>query len=109
PRSTPATKGLPAISFSFYLLRYNRPQQVTAMRQLLLGLIFLTALSGQSSDLILYNGKFVTLWDGHPEAQAVAIRAGRFLAVGSNEEVRRLAAASTRQIDLRGRTVLPGL
>jgi predicted amidohydrolase YtcJ len=79
------------------------------MRPLLLGLAFVTALSAQSPDLILYNGKFVTLWDGHPQAQAVAIRAGRFLAVGSNEEVRRLAAASTRQTDLRGRTVLPGL
>jgi hypothetical protein len=42
-------------------------------------------------------------------AEAVAIRNGRFVAVGTNEEARRLAESSTRQIDLRGKTVVPGL
>jgi predicted amidohydrolase YtcJ len=52
--------------------------------------------------LILYNGRF---WGG---AQAVAIAAGRFLATGTSEEIRALATGSTRQIDLGGKTVVPG-
>ncbi len=65
-------------------------------------------LQAQAPDLILHHGKIVTLWSDR-QTQAVAIRDGRFLAVGSNEEIQRLAGASTRQIDLRGRTVVPGL
>jgi hypothetical protein len=67
------------------------------------------AFAQEAPDLILYNGKFVTLWDRTPQAQAVAIRGGRFVAVGATAEVRRLAGASTRQVDLQGRTVVPGL
>ncbi len=63
----------------------------------------------QPADMILHNGKIVTLWDARPQAQAVAIGGGRFLAAGSNEEVRKLAGPATRQVDLRGRTVVPGL
>jgi predicted amidohydrolase YtcJ len=67
------------------------------------------ALYAQAPDLILHNGRIVTMSAGLPQAQAVAIREGRFTAVGSNDEIRRLAGPSTRQIDLRGRTVVPGL
>lgn len=45
----------------------------------------------------------------HPAAQAVALKGNRFLAVGSNQEIRKLAGPATKQVDLRGRTVLPGL
>ncbi len=58
-------------------------------------------------DLVLYNGKFVTADANFSQAQAVAIWRDRFVAVGSNSEVRDLGAA--REIDMRGRTVLPGL
>ncbi len=44
-----------------------------------------------------------------PVAEAVAIRGDRFLAVGSSAEVRKLAGRATRTVDLKGRTVLPGL
>ncbi|MFM9968704.1 MAG: amidohydrolase [Burkholderiales bacterium] len=64
---------------------------------------------GPPPDTILYNGKVVTVDGKFSIAEAVAIRDGKFVAVGSNNQVRRLAAASTRSIDLRGRTVLPGL
>lgn len=65
--------------------------------------------------LIVYNGKLVTIDDpGVNEnlgrvVQAMAIRDGKILAVGTNTEVRSLAGPQTKQIDLRGRTVLPGL
>lgn len=60
-------------------------------------------------DAIYFNGKIVTLWDRMPVAQAVAITGDRFAAVGSNAEVLRLAGERTRKIDLKGRTVVPGI
>src|SRR5689334_8038876 len=63
----------------------------------------------QPADLILYNGKILTVDAGFSVAQAVAIRGERFVAVGSNESIRGMAGQQTRQIDLRGRTVIPGL
>ncbi|MBB3220765.1 amidohydrolase [Pseudoduganella umbonata] len=59
--------------------------------------------------LILTNGRFHTADKANPVATAVAIADGKFLAVGSAEEVMRHAAADTRVIDLNGRTVIPGL
>ncbi len=63
----------------------------------------------QSADLILYNGKILTVDPAFSVAQAVAIRGERFLAAGSNESIRGMAGPQTKQIDLRGRTVIPGL
>src|SRR5205085_9893859 len=45
----------------------------------------------------------------HPVVEAVAIHGNRFLAVGSTAEARKAAGPAAAQIDLRGRTVLPGL
>jgi len=60
-------------------------------------------------DLILFNGRFTTLNRAQPEAAAVAISAGRFTAVGTNEDVLALAGPATRRVDLLGRRALPGL
>lgn len=59
-------------------------------------------------ELILFNGNFITVDARQPRAQAVAISDGRFLAVGSNDEVQNLATVRTRKVDLSGRTVTPG-
>jgi predicted amidohydrolase YtcJ len=61
------------------------------------------------ADTILYGGKVVTLDQRSSVAQAVALRDGRFVAVGGDAEVRKLAGPATRMIDLGGRTVIPGL
>lgn len=61
------------------------------------------------SDLILYNGNLTTQDSNFPRATALAMRAGRILAVGDDAEVRALAQPHTRQVDLGGRRVLPGL
>lgn len=61
------------------------------------------------ADIILRHGRFTTLDPSHPAASAVAIKGGKFLAVGCEEEVMALAGAATRVIDLQGRSVLPGL
>lgn len=60
-------------------------------------------------DLILYNGRVTTLDRSNPTATAVAIKDGKFAAVGTDVEVLLLARSSTRVIDLKGRRVLPGL
>jgi predicted amidohydrolase YtcJ len=70
------------------------------------------SLQGQTAtppDAIYYNAKIVTVDDRFSYAQAVAITGDKFTAVGSNADVRRLAGPQTRQIDLRGLTVVPGL
>lgn len=61
------------------------------------------------ADMILTNGKIVTVDAQDAVRQAVAIADGKILAVGSNDEVRALAAAQSRIVDLGGRTVIPGL
>ena len=60
-------------------------------------------------DLILSNGKIITVDDRFTIAQAVAITGERIVAVGSNQDITRLARPGTRRIDLRGRSVTPGL
>ncbi len=59
-------------------------------------------------DLILHNGSIFTVDTANPKAQAVAIADGRFIAVGTDAEILRLATGKTRKIDLGQRTVLPG-
>src|SRR3979411_206522 len=62
-----------------------------------------------TADLILRHGLFTTLARAHPTATAVAIREGRFVAVGADKEVMALAGPKTKVVDLKGRRVLPGL
>ena len=60
-------------------------------------------------DTVLTNGKIITVDDRFSIAQAIAIRGDRFVAVGSNQDIARLAGPSTRRIDLGGKAVIPGL
>ncbi|WP_294444033.1 amidohydrolase [uncultured Sphingomonas sp.] len=61
------------------------------------------------TDLLLVNAKVTTLDRENPEAQAIAIRDGRFLLVGSEQDVRRAAHPDAAIIDLGNRRVIPGL
>jgi predicted amidohydrolase YtcJ len=63
----------------------------------------------QTADLVLYNGTVLTVDSQDRVAQAVAVRGSRIVAVGSDDEILKLAGDRTRRIDLRGRTVTPGL
>ena len=72
---------------------------------LLLGLSTLAA----AADTILVNGKIVTVDDRFTIAQALAVKDKRVVAVGRTDDIRKLATAGTRVIDLQGRTVIPGL
>ena len=60
----------------------------------------------ESADLLLYNGKVVTVDDAFSIREAIVVKEGRIAAVGGNELRSRYRA--TRAIDLRGRTVIPG-
>jgi len=74
--------------------------------------VFLGAalLPAADADLILYNGKIVTVDPNFSIRQAVAIKNGRIAAVGANQAILKAERGpSTRVIDLGGRTVLPGL
>ena len=64
---------------------------------------------GASPTLILINGCFNTVDREQPQASAVAIRDGRFLAVGDTVDVMRHRTVDTQVIDLNGRTAIPGL
>jgi predicted amidohydrolase YtcJ len=79
-------------------------------RDFLFGLAgaFLLPLERTEPQILLYNANILTMESRQPQAQAVAIANGRFLAVGGNEEVRALATARTTQVNLEGRTVVPG-
>src|ERR1700740_675326 len=63
----------------------------------------------EAADLILHHGLFTTPVRSQPTASAVAIRDGRFPAVGADKEVLALAGPKTKVVDLKGRRVLPGL
>jgi predicted amidohydrolase YtcJ len=60
-------------------------------------------------DLILSNGKIITVDDRFSIVQAVAIRGDRIVATGSNQAIGALAGPGTRRIDLQGKSVIPGL
>jgi predicted amidohydrolase YtcJ len=61
------------------------------------------------AELVVLNAKVLTVDDRFRETAALAVRDGRFVAVGSNEDVRLHIGSGTRVIDGRGRTVVPGL
>jgi predicted amidohydrolase YtcJ len=63
----------------------------------------------QAPDRILYNGEILTVDDDFSTAEAIAIRGERILAVGDTDDIRDLADGDTVQIDLDGKTVIPGL
>ncbi|MCP3977901.1 MAG: amidohydrolase [bacterium] len=61
-----------------------------------------------AADLILLNGKVVTVDPSQPEAQALAMRDGEIIAVGGNDEIAALRDGSTEVVDLEGRLAIPG-
>ena len=75
-----------------------------------LGLLGAACLRGAAvkPELILYNATVHTMDPSNPRAQAVAIAGGRFLAVGTNDEIGNLSSAGVARVDLGGRTVVPG-
>ena len=61
------------------------------------------------ADVVFYNGKVLTADEEFTIEEAVAIRDGKFLAVGSSERILAMAGPDTRRVDVEGRSVIPGL
>jgi len=58
--------------------------------------------------LVLYNGKVLTVDRAFTVGEAVAVRDGRILAVGTTDQIKRLIGPATRAVDLAGKSVVPG-
>ena len=93
-----------------------RGHYMYSMRRWVLSIFLLSivnpAVWGQgrpTADLILVNGRILTLDGADRSVSALAVRDGRILALGTNREIRAFAGPDTRTIDLRGQTATPGL
>ncbi len=62
-----------------------------------------------SADLVIVNGKVITVDPTDRICEAVAVKAGKILSVDSNDEIKKLIGEQTRVIDLKGRTLTPGM
>ena len=60
------------------------------------------------ADSVYHNGKVLTVDERFSVAQALAVRDGKIMAVGSNAEILNLVGPKTRRLDLKGKTILPG-
>lgn len=61
------------------------------------------------ADALYYNGKIVTMWPDRPVVESMTVAGGRVLDVGTTQVVGRNTGPRTRQVNLRGRMVVPGL
>ncbi len=66
-------------------------------------------LCAQPADLVLRNGKVVTMESAAPEVQALAARGGKIVAVGTNRQIQAYIGPATKVVDLQGRLAVPGL
>ena len=77
----------------------------------LLSFIIFWPFSSQAAEFakqIYFNGDILTMNDKQPQVEALAIKDGKILAVGSKDEVFKLKDSKTQLVDLKGKTLLPG-
>ncbi|MDX1961515.1 MAG: amidohydrolase family protein [Pirellulales bacterium] len=72
-------------------------------------MIFASSVTAQTADIIFHGGDIVTMNDENPTAEAVAVKDGLILAVGSKTDLLKLRGNDTKLVDLGGQTLLPGL
>lgn len=61
------------------------------------------------ADIVFSNGNIYTVSDKQPKAEAVAVKNGKILFVGSSEQAKAYTSANTQVVDLKGNTVVPGM
>ena len=90
--------------------RYQPPAVLFALRSLaaLLVTCSFTALAQEMADRVYFGGAILTMEDNTPRVEAVAVRQGRILAVGTKATVMRHVGGETEVVDLVGRALLPG-
>ncbi|KYG74335.1 amidohydrolase [Roseivirga spongicola] len=81
-----------------------------SLKGLLAGLILLLSAcsSGEKADSIFYNGSIYTVDDSNPQAEAVAVKDGMIMAVGSSSDIMKYQGDETEMVDLNGQTMTPG-
>ncbi|HWA15744.1 MAG TPA: amidohydrolase [Gemmatimonadales bacterium] len=80
----------------------------TAIIPLLLACAPASSTPADPADLLLVNGRIVTVDSAHPTAEAIAIKGDRIMALGTTAEMDKLKGPSTRRIDLQGKLAIPG-
>ena len=68
-----------------------------------------TSAKPEPADTVFKNGTIYTVNEREPRAEAVAVKAGKIIYVGSNKDVKAFEGKDTRIVDLKGSTVVPGL
>ena len=87
----------------------------TIARALIVTLALLASVSGrpwaaaEPADVVFKNGNIYTVNDRQPRAEAVAVKAGKIIFVGSNANAKAYEGKGTHVVDLKGNTVVPGL
>ena len=87
----------------------------TTARVLIVALMLLAPFSGkpsaaaESADIVFKNGNIYTVNERQPRAEAVAVKGGKIIFVGSNAKAKAYEGKGTRVVDLKGNTVVPGL
>ena len=93
----------------------NLPKPIRLRTLIVIGMLFFILLSScnstnkETADTVYKNGKIYTVNDRNPWAEAVAIKDGKFIKVGSDSDVDKLIGDSTVVIDLGGKFVMPGI
>ncbi|TIW87515.1 MAG: amidohydrolase, partial [Mesorhizobium sp.] len=64
--------------------------------------------AGHSADLIVLNGRVLTMDNDNPAAEAVAVKDGAIIAIGSSTSIEEFKGPATKVIDALGGSVLPG-
>lgn len=80
------------------------------IKGLIAGLILLVSAcsSGEKADSIYFNGSIYTVDESNPQVEAVAVKDGMIMAVGSKSDIMKLQGDETEMVDLKGQTMTPG-
>ena len=97
------------ISIRKDLIRVRRALRLTSIIAMILTPLAAIATTCVDADLLVKNGHIITIDAVHRVASSMAVRNGRILALGSDDELGRCASRRTQVVDLHGKTVLPGL
>src|SRR6185295_18040483 len=81
---------------------------ILALTLIITALGFGAGVSAEPADTLFINGNVYTVNERQPRAEAIAVKGAKIIFVGSNKDARAYQGKSTRVIDLRGGTVVPG-
>ena len=88
--------------------RFGRAVSIATLPAIVLTLLSVSAATADPADRIFFGGPIHTVDDANPSAEAVAVRDGKIIAVGLEDDVLKLTGPKTERTDLEGRTLIPG-